>query len=101
MSGRFRPGDAVRIKADDRPGHLRTPVYVRGRIGRIVALHGAFRNPETLAYGKDGLPKRPLYQVRFRQRDLWPDYDGAEGDTLALDIYEHWIEPGEAAPART
>jgi nitrile hydratase subunit beta len=90
---RFAPGDAVRIS--DRPvvGHCRTPWYVRGRTGVIASVHGTFRDPETLAYHKPGLPARPLYKVRFRQRDLWPGYSGRSGDELEVDIYEHWLEP--------
>jgi nitrile hydratase subunit beta len=33
-----------------------------------------------------------LYEVRFLQKDLWPDYRGSGSDTLLLDIYEHWLE---------
>ncbi|MBI3992924.1 MAG: nitrile hydratase subunit beta, partial [Candidatus Lambdaproteobacteria bacterium] len=35
---------------------------------------------------------RPLYTVRFAQRDLWPDYGGQPHDTLVADIFEHWLE---------
>ena len=45
------------------------PVYARGREGTIERFCGAFPNPEELAYGFDGLPKRPLYRVRMRQID--------------------------------
>lgn len=90
---RFAAGDRVRVRADERPGHVRTPAYVRGRIGRVVALHGAFRNPESLAYGGDGLPAQPLYLVAFRQTDLWPRYPGPAGDLVYVDLYEHWLEP--------
>ena len=41
--------------------------------------------------GRDGLPKKGLYEVRFRQADLWPDYQGSANDTLDMDIYEHWL----------
>jgi nitrile hydratase len=37
------------------------------------------------------LPKKALYEVRFRQADLWPDYKGGASDTLDMDIYEHWL----------
>jgi len=30
--------------------------------------------------------------VRFRQKDVWPDYDGATSDWLEMEIYEHWLE---------
>lgn len=92
---RFQPGDRVRVKALDPPGHVRSPSYVRGKSGRIERLHGAFRNPESLAYGGDGLPLTPLYQVGFSQSDLWDHYGTSPRDTLVVDIYEHWLEPAD------
>ena len=74
---------------------MRTPGYVRGRTGVVDAVAGRFANPEELAYGRDGKPERPLYRVRFRQRDLWPDNPGSDGDTAVVDVYAHWLEPAE------
>jgi hypothetical protein len=88
----FKPGDRVRVRAEDRPGHIRTPFYIRGKTGWIERVHGDFLNPESLAYGQDGLPKRPLYLVGFRQAEVWETYD-ALNDKLFIDIYEHWLEP--------
>ena len=82
----------MRILPSNPPGHRRVPVYARGRSGMIERLCGEFANPEELAYGFDGLPKRPLYRVRIRQRDIWPDYEGGAKDSLELEIYEHWLE---------
>jgi nitrile hydratase len=87
----FSPGDRVRVREDFPPGHIRTPVYVRGREGLITRTFGKFRNPEVLAIGKDGLPMKALFEVSFRQKDLWSDYAGADTDTLLVDIYEHWL----------
>jgi hypothetical protein len=87
----FKPGAPVRVPVK---GHIRTPAYVRGQTGRIEALQGSFPDPERLAYGADGLPPVPLYLVRFRQSELWPGYGSAK-DSLALDIFEHWLEPAE------
>jgi nitrile hydratase len=95
MTARFKPGDRVRIRAANPPGHRRVPVYVRGHTGTVERICGEFPNPEELAYGFSGLPKRPLYRVRLQQRDLWPDYKGAERDVLELEIYEHWLEPAD------
>ncbi|MGB8840419.1 MAG: SH3-like domain-containing protein, partial [Aliidongia sp.] len=78
------------------PGHIRTPFYSRGQAGRIERLCGAFPNPEELAYNRPGLPRQPLYRVRFRQCQLWPDYAGAVADTIEIEIYQHWLEPDEA-----
>ncbi len=58
----------------------------------MVAALGAYRNPEELAYGRDGLPKLRLYRVRFRQTELWSDYAGRAEDTADVEIYETWLE---------
>ncbi len=90
---RFRVGDRVRVRAAYPPGHIRTPFYLRGRTGRVIGVHGAFPNPERLAWGEDGLPPIPLYEVVFAMAAVWQG-DGAYGarDSLAADIYEHWLE---------
>lgn len=93
MSERFGPGEPVRVRAAGNPGHVRTPGYVRGKTGRVERVLGAFENPESLAYGGSGLPEKTLYKVAFRQTDLWEEYTGAPGDSLYIDIYEHWLEP--------
>jgi nitrile hydratase beta subunit-like protein len=92
MEPAFKPSDRVRVRVDDPPRHIRTPAYVQGKVGRIAAVHGAFGNPETLAYGGDGQPAPFLYLVRFDQADLWDDPE-APHDQLFIDIYEHWLEP--------
>jgi nitrile hydratase len=89
---KFSAGERVLVRDDYPPGHIRTPVYVRGKNGTVVKCHGSFKNPERLATGKDGLPKKVLYQVRFKQTEVWPDYAGPATDSLLLDIYEHWLE---------
>ncbi|HWI27993.1 MAG TPA: SH3-like domain-containing protein [Stellaceae bacterium] len=90
---RFQPGARVRVRRADPPGHIRAPWYIRGSTGEIERLCGAFPNPEELAYSRPGLPAQPLYRVRFRQRELWPDYAGAAQDTIEVEIYQHWLEP--------
>ncbi len=91
MAAALPSGSRVRVRDDYPPGHIRTPVYVRGKEGVVIRSFGSFLNPETLAIGRDGMPKKTLYEVRFKQKDLWPDYSGAETDTLDIDIYEHWL----------
>jgi nitrile hydratase subunit beta len=89
----FGNGDPVRVRDAAPPGHVRTPWYVRGRRGVIERLCGSYRNPEELAYGRAGLPRVPLYRVRFRQHELWPDYAGPAHDSVDVEIYQHWLEP--------
>lgn len=93
-TGRFRPGDAVRVLNEHRPGHIRTPYYIRGKTGRIERVYGDFLNPESLAFGGDGLPRRTLYLVAFNHADVWGAAQ-APGDKLFVDIYDHWLEPAE------
>ena len=93
MSARFAPGADVRVLTGEVDGHVRTPRYIRGKVGTVETICGAFRIPEELAYGKrDGMP-RPLYRVRFAQRVVWPDYQGPSSDTIDVEIFEHWLEP--------
>lgn len=92
MSEALRPGDEVRVKNVHPPGHRRTPYYVRGRRGIVQKYCGEFLNPEELAHGFSGLPKKRLYRVTFLQRELWPDYCGDVTDTVTVDVYEHWLE---------
>ena len=89
---RFAAGDKVRVLRRFPLGHIRTPRYAMGHVGSICRVVGAFPNPEELAYARDGLPLTMLYRVRFRQADLWADYGGEPGDTVEIELYEHWLE---------
>jgi nitrile hydratase subunit beta len=97
MNPRFKAGDPVRV-ADRWPEaaaervHVRTPHFLRGRTGTVERLLGAFANPEELAFGKPGLPKVPLYMIKFRAAELWAPGGFRPQDTLTADLYEHWLE---------
>jgi Nitrile hydratase beta subunit, C-terminal len=78
----FQVGDRVRVADRAHDGHHRTPSYVKGLSGRVERVHGSFTNPETRAYGSDGLPEQKLYQVAF-DRDPARTY---------VDVYGHWLE---------
>lgn len=96
---RFAVGDVVRVARWSGPGHLRTPWCVRGAVGRVERVCGAFPNPETLAVRGDGLPAAPLYRVRFALAALWGEVEDEGGaDTLDVEIYEHWLEPAANGP---
>ena len=66
---------------------------------------GSFANPEDLAFARPA-PRRPLYHVLFDQPPIW--HEGAAGDSLLVEIFEHWLEPAAqpgaggsmSAPAR-
>jgi hypothetical protein len=94
-SVRFGPGDKVRVRVATPPTHIRTPVYVQGKTGRVDAVYGAFHNPESRAYGGTGTPKQPLYRIEFAQTDLWDNYRGPADDKLLIDIYQHWLDSAD------
>jgi nitrile hydratase len=89
---RFNIGDEVFVRADYPLGHIRTPYYIRGKQGIVADYVGEFIDPESVAAGGTGLPKQPLYRVRFSQSETWPSYQGGGGDTLDVEIYEHWLD---------
>jgi nitrile hydratase len=82
----FNPGQQVRVSARSHDGHHRTPAYIKGKVGTVERVHGEFTNPETRAYGDDGLPKQTLYLVGFEQPNR---------DRILVDVYEHWLEEAE------
>jgi nitrile hydratase len=94
MTPQFAVGSPVRVRQADPPGHVRTPWYIRGKSGVIERVLEAYPNPEQRAYGRSGEPRQVLYRVRFLQRHVWPDYAGAATDTVDVEIYQHWLEPG-------
>lgn len=101
---RFSVGDRVQVHKQfppTPPSHIRTPYYVRGHAGIVERICGAFRNPEELAFGRDGAPEIPLYRVRFRQKDLWSDYEGHEDDKIDIEIFEFWLDQAEGSEGET
>ena len=90
---RFQAGDRVIVRAAYPIGHVRAPYYIRGKTGVIERYCGAYANPEELAYARPGLPKQPLYRVRFQQFEIWQTYRGTNDDTVDVEIYQHWLEP--------
>jgi nitrile hydratase subunit beta len=91
----YRVGQRVRVAARPHEGHHRTPGYVKGKAGTVEREHDSFTNPETRAYGSDGLPEQTLYLVGFAQRDVWDDYSGRDEDTIHVDLFGHWLEDAE------
>lgn len=92
-TARFQAGQRVRVK-DARPEriarlHLRTPHYVRGRMGTVERALGTFPNPEDIAFNRPAEP-RVLYHVLFDQPPVWNE--GEAGDTLLIELFEHWLE---------
>jgi nitrile hydratase len=93
----FAPGTPIRVRRDfpetRGPCHIRTPHYLRGCRGVVERHLGDFPNPEDLAFARPAA-KAPLYHVRFDQPGLFGE--GAQGDTLLVEIFEHWLEANPA-----
>lgn len=85
----------VRVKPLMPPGHVRTPAYLRGKVGTIERSLGPFANPEALAYGQPA-EALPLHRVRFSMAEIWGADAENPNDTLDAEIYEHWLEPADA-----
>lgn len=99
MSQRYKTGDKVVVRDDHPPGHIRTPSYLRGKRGQVLRDFGGWPNPEELAYGRDGLPERTNYWVRFTMDEVWGGKGAyCDGDTVVAEIYEHWLEPDTGKP---
>ena len=92
QEAKFKPGERVKVLKAYPLGHVRTPYYIRGHVGQIERICGAFPNPEELAQMRNGLPPVPLYRVRFAHKDVWPDYSGNPNDVLEVEIFQHWLE---------
>jgi nitrile hydratase subunit beta len=92
---RYGAGERVRVAARRHDGHHRTPEYIKGKTGTVQRVHSSFTNPETRAYGSDGLPAQRLYLVGFAQDEVWPGYPGPRTDRVYVDVFEHWLEPAE------
>lgn len=82
----------VRVRDDAVPGHIRTPSYLRGKVGTIERTLGPFPNPEQLAYRHKGA-LLALHRVRFTMAEVWGADAETPTDTIDAEIYAHWLEP--------
>lgn len=88
----------MRVRDDMPPGHVRTPAYLRGKIGWVERRLGPFPNPEQLAYSLKAQPL-PLMRIRFSMAEVWGADAAHPADTIDAEIYSHWLEPAEAPNA--
>ena len=89
----FKVGDRVRVKDMPNLFYTRTQMYVRGVVGTIAACTYQDIIPEDEAFNRDGRLEQ-YYIVRFRQKDLWPEYP-FEKDTVQTESPERWLEPAD------
>ena len=83
-ASRFRIGDRVRVKAANPDGNPRTPPYIRGKTGTVIAVHGCIDNP----IDHRGIYPA-LYTVEFELRHV---FGTDSADRIASDIHEDWLE---------
>ena len=82
----FSAGDRVRVRPMRPSTHTRAPTYLRGKVGRIDAVHGTHVFPDASAHGEGDQPV-PLYNVAFEASEVW----GA--DTTASEVRADLFEP--------
>jgi len=92
---RFDTGDLVDVLDLGKSGHVRIPVYVRGKTGRVIQYCGKYLNPEDLAIGRTSGPAIDLYRVEFTQASLWDEPEQKSQDRLVIEIYDHWLTPAD------
>ena len=90
VAPRFAVGATVRARNEHPAGHTRMPRYVRGRMGRVVKLHGAHRFEDELPAGVDIGPQQ-LYTVAFDARELW-GRRGHANDVIHAELWEYHLE---------
>jgi nitrile hydratase len=88
---RFQIGQRIRARNINPVGHTRLPRYVRGKVGTIDSLHGAFVFPDTNAHFKGENPQH-LYSVRFAAQELWGD-DAVAQDMVYIDLWDEYLDP--------
>lgn len=88
----------MRVRRDMPPGHVRTPAYLRGKVGWVERTLGPFANPEELAYGRKAVAL-PLMRLRFTMSEVWGADADTPDDTIDAEIYRHWLEPVEPTHA--
>jgi nitrile hydratase len=91
VAPRFKTGQHVRARNINPVGHTRLPRYVRGKLGTIDSLHGAFVFPDSNAHFKGENPQH-LYSVRFAARELWGD-DAVTQDSVYVDLWDEYLDP--------
>lgn len=85
----FATGDPVRLQNRHPQGHTRIPGYARGKLGRVIAVHGGFVLPDSSAHGGD-LAER-LYTVEFDGAELW-GADAEPGTQITIDAWESYLD---------
>jgi len=84
----FTFGDRVVTSSNAPRSHTRLPQYVRGRLGSVVAYHGAHCVPDDNV--KSIKTFEPLYTVAFNLGDLFEEHRGS-ADQINVEIWERFL----------
>jgi nitrile hydratase len=84
-ANRYAEGERVRVRMSSDGPNPRTPHYVRGKVGTIVALHGF-----TEAFHDHRGVYPYLYTIAF---DVAEITGKASKDRVTLDLHEEWLDP--------
>jgi len=86
---RFAVGDAVRVRQWQSPGHYRCPAYVRGKVGEVVSVQGAFSLPDVEAHSTERVVEA-LYTVGFAATDLFAE--ASPSDRVNVGLWDSYLE---------
>ena len=86
---RFAVGTAVCTRMYGHHGHTRLPAYARGKVGVVVAEHGAWVYPDTNAHSEGECPQI-LYTIEFDSQVLWGD-EGEPNLRVCIDLFEPYL----------
>ena len=86
---RFKPGDRVRVQSEGVPGHIRLPLYIRGKAGVVVSESPPYPFPDAHAHGVEAQDE-PTYDVRFRSEDLWPN--ASDPALVYVGVFQSYLE---------
>ena len=87
MAERFRSGQTVLVSLLDPAGHRRTPGYVRGHAGTVVAVHGSHVLPDDVVAHRAEPRVEPVYAVAFAAETLF----GVGDHSITVNLWESYL----------
>lgn len=88
QSAKYAVGQTVVSNARGHSGHTRLPAYARGKVGVIIAHHGAHIFADDGAKGLEN--PQHLYTVSFAATELW-GADANPNDSVSLELWESYL----------
>ena len=88
----FQPGDAIRARNINPPGHTRLPRYIRGHLGTVDRIYGWHEIQDQDPPGKTIKGIEPVYSVRFEGAELWGE-QAEPNSCVYIDMWESYLQP--------